>query len=400
MKKLTGIMLLLLAALSSHAQFTQEVSVVNNGRFYYINKAIAGQTRDGIGPDYILLHKSHVGVAMNDHFVMGKITAIRGTTGSYNRKWTVEVNTASAYHEDRGTLIAYNETARLVLLTYNGERYIAAEIGYGATMYNLSFTGYTSAETLVLVAGNLVSNVQEFNNGSDQITLQGETVIKNEGVGSTLTVVAPAAPVNLGNQKLHNGGLAIRATQTGRDMSTGAALEFLLPADTDGNNAWGQGRIITVPGNTTNGSAAGKMILGTRRHFNKLNVGHEWYYGDDIVIDGTGNVGIGTLYPQPDAKLAVKGNIYAHKVKVTLTGWSDFVFEPDYKLPSIYEMEQYIKTHKHLPGIPNETEVKEKGIDVGEMNKLLLQKVEEQMLYIIELQKQMDALKQEIRKAK
>ena len=112
MKKLTGIMLLLLAALSSHAQFTQEVSVVNNGRFYYINKAIAGQTRDGIGPDYILLHKSHVGVAMNDHFVMGKITAIRGTTGSYNRKWTVEVNTASAYHEDRGTLIAYNETAR------------------------------------------------------------------------------------------------------------------------------------------------------------------------------------------------------------------------------------------------------------------------------------------------
>jgi len=397
MKKLTGIILFLLAAATAYAQ---EIHSFNNGRDYYANKAIAGQTRDGIGLDYILLHKSYAGVAMNDNFVMGKITAIRGTTGSYNRKWTVEVNTASAYHEDRGTLIGYNEAARLVLLTYNGERYIAAEIGYGATMYNLSFTGYTRNETLLLVPGDQVSNVQEFSNGSDQIVLHGQTTIADEGNYSTLTVIAPAAPVDLGNEKIHNGGLAIRANQTGRNMSTGAALEFVLPADADGGNLWGHGRIITIPGIAANGHANGKMIIGIRRHFDKLHTGSQWYYGDDIVIDGIGNVGIGTLYPQADAKLAVKGNIYAQKVKVTLTGWSDFVFEPDYQLPSIYEMEQYIKAHKHLPGIPNETEVKEKGIDVGEMNKLLLQKVEEQMLYIIELKKQMDELKQEIRKTK
>lgn len=394
MKKLTVTMLLLLVALSTYAQFTQEVSVVNNGRYYYINKTIAGQTRDGIGPDYILLHKSYAGVAMSDHFVMGKITAIRGTTGSYNRKWTVEVNTASAYHEDRGTLIAYNEAARLVLLTYNGEKYMAAEINTAALVHNLSFTGYTSAETLLLVTGDQVSNVQEFSNGLDNMVLQGQTTIKNEGINSTLMVVAPAANVNMGNNLAYSGGLAIKATQTGRNMSTGATLEFVLPADTDGNNPWGQGRIMTVPGNTTNGHATGKMIIGTRRHFNKLNTGHEWYYGDDIVIDATGNVGIGTLNPQ--AKLAVKGDMHAQKVKVTLTGWSDFVFEPDYKLPSIYEMEQYIKEHKHLPGIPNEAEVKEKGIDVGEMNKLLLQKVEEQMLYIIEMKKQMDEMRKEM----
>lgn len=89
----------------------------------------------------------------------------------------------------------------------------------------------------------------------------------------------------------------------------------------------------------------------------------------------------------------MKREVFAQKVKVTLAGWSDFVFDPAYKLPSLYEMEQFIKTNRHLPGIPTEAEVKEKGIDVGEMNKLLLQKIEEQMLYIIELRKEVDALK-------
>ncbi|MRG47029.1 hypothetical protein GFS24_18040 [Chitinophaga sp. SYP-B3965] len=399
MKKLTGIILLLLTIAGAQAQ---EIHSLNNGRDYYANKSIAGQTRDGAGPDYVLLHKSYAGVAMNDNFVMGKITAIRGTTGSYNRKWTVEVNTASAYNADLGTLVGYNESARLVLLTYNGEKYMAAEIGYGATMFNLSFTGYTRNETLILVPGDQVSNVQELSSPNDQIVLQGQTTIKNEGGPSTLTVVALAENINMGNNKTFGGGVAIKATQTGRNMSTGAALEFVLPTDMDGNNPWGQGRVMTVPGNTTNGHATGKMIIGTRRHFDKLNTGVEWYYGDDIVIDGSGNVGIGTLYPDPDAKLAVKGNVFAKKVKVTLTGWSDFVFEPGYKFPSIYETEQYIQKHKHLPGIPNETEVKEKGVDVGEMNKLLLQKIEEQMLYIIELKKQVDKMQQEmdIRKGK
>jgi len=108
-------------------------------------------------------------------------------------------------------------------------------------------------------------------------------------------------------------------------------------------------------------------------------------------INYQGNIGIGTA--KPKYKLAVEGTIGARKVKVTQESWADFVFDAAYKLPSVYETEQYILQHKRLPGIPSEAEVKEKGVDVGEMNKLLLQKIEEQMLYIIELRKEVDALK-------
>lgn len=108
-------------------------------------------------------------------------------------------------------------------------------------------------------------------------------------------------------------------------------------------------------------------------------------------IEGNGNVAIGT--PNPAGyKLAVEGTIGARKVKVTQETWADFVFHPDYKLPSLQEVSLFVQQHKHLPGIPSEKEVKEKGLDLGEMNKLLLQKVEEQLLYIIELSQTVNEL--------
>ena len=103
-------------------------------------------------------------------------------------------------------------------------------------------------------------------------------------------------------------------------------------------------------------------------------------------VRGDGNVGIGTNAPQ--AKLAVNGDIFAKKVKVTQTGWTDFVLRPDYALPSLQEVEEYISQHQHLPDIPAEKEIVKDGLDVGEMNKRLLQKIEELTLYIIDMKKE------------
>lgn len=111
-----------------------------------------------------------------------------------------------------------------------------------------------------------------------------------------------------------------------------------------------------------------------------------------FVVSADGNVGIGTLNRGGTFKLAVNGKIRAKEIKVE-TNWADFVFKDGYNLKSLDEVEKFIQTNKHLPEIPSEKEVKENGINVGEMNAKLLQKIEELTLYVIELKKDNDNMK-------
>jgi hypothetical protein len=112
-----------------------------------------------------------------------------------------------------------------------------------------------------------------------------------------------------------------------------------------------------------------------------------------VVIDNLGNVGIGTSTPASSYKLSVNGKIRAKEVVVE-TNWSDFVFAEDYKLMPLDELEKSIKQNRHLPGIPSEKEVAENGVSLGEMQAKLLQKIEELTLYVIELKKENDLLRQ------
>ena len=114
--------------------------------------------------------------------------------------------------------------------------------------------------------------------------------------------------------------------------------------------------------------------------------------GNDILLNpgGYGNVGIGTT--SPDSKLAVNGTIHAKEVKVDLTGWSDFVFDPNYKLRSLEEIDSYIKVNKHLPDLPSAKDVEANGVNLGDMNKILLQKIEELTLYILNQEKRISEL--------
>jgi hypothetical protein len=117
-----------------------------------------------------------------------------------------------------------------------------------------------------------------------------------------------------------------------------------------------------------------------------------------FTIQSDGNVGIGIT--APTEKLSVNGNIRAKEIKVQPTDWPDYVFAEGYRVGTLEELESYIKVNKHLPEMPSAKEVKENGIELGEMNKILLKKIEELTLYIIQLkkesivqQKQLDLLK-------
>ncbi len=113
-----------------------------------------------------------------------------------------------------------------------------------------------------------------------------------------------------------------------------------------------------------------------------------------------GNVGIGVTDTK-GYKLAVGGSMIAERVKVKVkTAWPDYVFAPEYQLPSLQEVAAHIKQHQHLPDMPSAKEVATEGIDLGEMNKKLLQKVEELTLYMIEYNKRISRLEIENDKLK
>ena len=93
-----------------------------------------------------------------------------------------------------------------------------------------------------------------------------------------------------------------------------------------------------------------------------------------------------------EVTILVNGEVNANLMRVQVDGWWDCVFDNDYELPSLYEVDKYIKENNKLPDIPAETELIQNGLNVAEMNALLVKKVEELTLYVIELQKQIDNL--------
>ena len=124
---------------------------------------------------------------------------------------------------------------------------------------------------------------------------------------------------------------------------------------------------------------------------------HLNYEGGNINMCYSGGaVMIGASVPATGYLLSVDGKVMCEELKVQMSeSWPDYVFADDYQLPSLYELEASIKQNNHLPGIPSAEQVAAEGIEVGEMQRQMMEKIEELTLYVIELQKQIDTLKAE-----
>jgi hypothetical protein len=94
------------------------------------------------------------------------------------------------------------------------------------------------------------------------------------------------------------------------------------------------------------------------------------------------------------------GLVRCRKIKVDTQTWPDYVFEKDYHLMPLKELEEYIQTNKHLPNIPCQEQVLKDGVELGEMNVKLLEKIEELTRYLIEQNKELKVLKEEVNQLK
>ncbi len=114
-----------------------------------------------------------------------------------------------------------------------------------------------------------------------------------------------------------------------------------------------------------------------------------------FIAAATGNVGIGTN--NPTYKLSVLGNIRSTEVVVE-TGWADYVFDKNYQLKPLYEVEAFIQQNNHLPNIPTAAEIEKNGLHLGDTQKRMMEKIEELTLYLIQQQKEIDTLKKKLKK--
>lgn len=116
-----------------------------------------------------------------------------------------------------------------------------------------------------------------------------------------------------------------------------------------------------------------------------------------MTISSNGNVGIGTTnINDATYKLYVEAGIRTRKIKVDQATWADYVFYPGYRLRPLSEVEQYIHQHHHLPEVPSAEEVEKEGLDLGNNQAILLKKIEELTLYIIDQKKALSKKDKEI----
>lgn len=149
------------------------------------------------------------------------------------------------------------------------------------------------------------------------------------------------------------------------------------------------------------------MYNGTKDRIELYGKAGEVIYGSHFTIDRNdgdtyfdGNMAIGGDYAD-GYMLSVSGKVICEEVRVNLKeNWPDYVFKEDYNLLSIADLESFINDHGHLPNVLPAKEIEESGLEMGETQRIMMEKIEELTLYIIEQQKQIDALKNELKELK
>ncbi|MDB5123552.1 MAG: hypothetical protein JWP94_1681 [Mucilaginibacter sp.] len=263
-------------------------------------------------------------------------------------------------------------------------------------VYTAGIYSYTSASSNDNVGIGSRSDIV-FLSGNGALGQQPEAMrIKsngNVGIGTTspgykLDITSSASGANANGLRVNQTDLTVGVTHSSafatQQLGSGTARTLLYAASNTTGITQGELDIVTENG----GSFLAQLGYNTTGSSNSLNL----YNGSTSAIrlntNGNsyingGNVGIGTTDPGT-YMLAVNGSVHARQVNVDMTGWSDYVFNRNYLLPSLTSIKAYIDQNHHLPDMPSEQQIIKDGLNLGEMNKLLVKKIEELTLYLIQ----------------
>jgi len=225
-------------------------------------------------------------------------------------------------------------------------------------------SGQSSLEFYANLKGGYYSAPLSFKSNGDVILVSNKNALGgNVGIGTT----SPSYKLDI-NGSIHTVGTS--------ELGSGYLhVSTDQHFDSGANYTFRDGVGINNPNGSSYVSGTSVMSIGAM--------------SNGISLITTGNIGIGTV----DTKgymLAVNGSAIATSIKVALYGsWPDYVLKPSYRLPSLLTVKAYIDQNQHLPEMPSEQEVKDNGIDLGEMVKLQTKKIEELTLYIIDKDKQL-----------
>lgn len=232
--------------------------------------------------------------------------------------------------------------------------------------------------TLSLISGNMLGSVNAYpvricTNNLDRIYIDASGKV---GINTS-------SPL----QKLHviDGNILISRSQQSKGSSEyGSTNGSLYFGDVvSANQPYGKWGIEYVSSATD----------GFGLNFWKPAVSGQTFGNYFLFLSDNGNVGINTNNPQ--ARLAVNGDLLAREIRVSIasTDWPDYVFSDQYNLISLDELELFIKEHGHLPDVPSAVDIEENGsVNLGELNVILLQKVEELTLRLIEMESRIKSL--------
>jgi len=262
--------------------------------------------------------------------------------------------TSTSWTNYSKTVTATGSTIRI--LVYSGAPAVIDDMVF---IDNVSITPVESNDTQPPTSPTL----SEMTHSETTVDLSWSGATDNEGVTGYKVYKDGVLHVSLGNQTLYQA----------KSLSPGTTYDFKVSAIDGQGNESSRSNVVSVTTDSSSGGGGGT----TDPIWSESNG----------VASYAGNVAIGATTVPNGYTLAVDGKIIGEEVKVQLSGnWPDYVFKEDYKLPTLEEIKKHIDEKGHLPNIPSAEEVKINGVEVGEMNRLLLEKVEELTLYILLLE--------------